>query len=303
MQWVWQDVYIARGPTDTQVILYRHLIPEHRIQYVWVWLDVLVSWWPTDSQVILYRRVTCESCVRMSHYTGVGHELIPTYWHCIGVWHVNAMYSMSYCTGMWHVKAVYSVSYCTGVWHVKAVYSVSYCTEVWHVKAVYSVSYCTEVWHVKAVYSVSYCTEVWHVKAVYSVLHYTGVWHVNTVYSVSYFTGVWHELIPTVIQYWVNVLCLLGISIEPAMSSHPCDTGKVAFWGRWLLIEGTFVYKMTFWGIAKWPSKGGWLLIRVAAHRFYCTLTALIPLAWLVRFYSIQHNVIHSWPHPSPFEL
>ena len=28
---------------------------------------------------------------------------------------------------------------------------------------------------------------------------------------------------------------------------------------------------MTFWGKAKWPPIGGWLLIRVAAHsRFYC---------------------------------
>ena len=51
------------------------------------------------------------------------------------------------------------------------------------------------------------------------------------------------------------------------MSSHPCDTGKVAF----KCTGGTFVYKMPFWGMAKWPPIGGWLLIRVAGHsRFYC---------------------------------
>ena len=41
---------------------------------------------------------------------------------------------------------------------------------------------------------------------------------------------------------------------------------------RWLPIGGSFVYKMPFWGMAKWPPIGGWLLIKVAAHsRFYCT--------------------------------
>ena len=54
------------------------------------------------------------------------------------------------------------------------------------------------------------------------------------------------------------------------MSSHPCDTGKVAFECMWLHIVGSFVYKMPFWGMAKWPPIGGWLLIRVAAHsRFH----------------------------------
>ena len=61
-------------------------------------------------------------------------------------------------------------------------------------------------------------------------------------------------------------------TVEPAMSSHPCNTRKVAFQDRWLHIEGSFVYKMSFWGMTKWPPIGGWLLIRVAAHsRFYCT--------------------------------
>ena len=61
------------------------------------------------------------------------------------------------------------------------------------------------------------------------------------------------------------------VTSEPAMSSHPCDTRKVAFQDRWLLIEGSFVYKMSIWGMTKWPPIGGWLLIRVAAHsRFYC---------------------------------
>ena len=71
------------------------------------------------------------------------------------------------------------------------------------------------------------------------------------------------------------------------MSSHPCDTVKAALQGRWLLIGGLLVYKMSFWGIAKWPPIGGWLLIRVAVHnRFYCTAwfyyfkttTLLIPV-------------------------
>ena len=45
------------------------------------------------------------------------------------------------------------------------------------------------------------------------------------------------------------------------MSSHPCNTRKVAFQDRWLLIGGTFVYNMPFLGMAKWPSIGGPLLI------------------------------------------
>ena len=36
-------------------------------------------------------------------------------------------------------------------------------------------------------------------------------------------------------------------------------------------IGGSFVYKMSFWGMIKWPPIGGWLLIKVADHsRFYC---------------------------------
>ena len=57
--------------------------------------------------------------------------------------------------------------------------------------------------------------------------------------------------------FWDYILC----TVEPAMSSHPCDTGRLALKCRWLLIGGTFVYKMEFWGIAKWPPIGGWLLI------------------------------------------
>ena len=49
--------------------------------------------------------------------------------------------------------------------------------------------------------------------------------------------------------------------MEPAIRGHPCDTRKVAFQGRWLLIGGSFVYKMPFWGMAKWPPIRGWLLI------------------------------------------
>ena len=60
------------------------------------------------------------------------------------------------------------------------------------------------------------------------------------------------------------------------MSNHLCDTGKGAFKHRWLHITGKFVYKMPFWGMAKWPPIGGWLLIRVAAHsRFYCIVICL----------------------------
>ena len=35
-----------------------------------------------------------------------------------------------------------------------------------------------------------------------------------------------------------------GDTVEPAMSSHPCETRKVAFQDMWLLISGSFVYKM-----------------------------------------------------------
>ena len=64
----------------------------------------------------------------------------------------------------------------------------------------------------------------------------------------------------------------ISVTVEPPMSSHPCDTREVAFQDMWLLIGGSFVYKMSFWGMAKWPPVGGWLLIRVTAHsRFYCT--------------------------------
>ena len=60
------------------------------------------------------------------------------------------------------------------------------------------------------------------------------------------------------------------------MISHPCDTGNMAFQDRWMLIGGSFVYKMPFWGITKWPPIGGWLLIRVADHsRFYYKLLIL----------------------------
>ena len=78
----------------------------------------------------------------------------------------------------------------------------------------------------------------------------------------------------TVCEKCVKILgnILLSIRVEPAMRSHPCDTGKVAFKSRWLLIGGLFAYKMPFWGMTKWPPIGGWLLIRVAAHsRLYFT--------------------------------
>ena len=35
-------------------------------------------------------------------------------------------------------------------------------------------------------------------------------------------------------------------TVEPAMRSQPCDKGKMAFQGRWLLIGGLSVYKMSF---------------------------------------------------------
>ena len=60
-------------------------------------------------------------------------------------------------------------------------------------------------------------------------------------------------------------------TVEPAMSIHHCNTRKVAFQGKWLLMGGSFVYKMSYWVMTKWPPIGGWLLIRVAVHsRFYC---------------------------------
>ena len=36
-------------------------------------------------------------------------------------------------------------------------------------------------------------------------------------------------------------------AVEPAMSSQPLGTEKVAFKDRWLLIGGSFVYEMPFW--------------------------------------------------------
>ena len=45
-------------------------------------------------------------------------------------------------------------------------------------------------------------------------------------------------------------------TVEPAMSSHPWDTRKVAFQDKCLLIGGSFVYKMSFWGMTKWPPMG-----------------------------------------------
>ena len=60
------------------------------------------------------------------------------------------------------------------------------------------------------------------------------------------------------------------------MRGHPCNTRKVAFQGRWLLIGGSFVYKMLLCGIVKRPPIGGWLLIIVAAHsRFYCIVSSV----------------------------
>ena len=58
------------------------------------------------------------------------------------------------------------------------------------------------------------------------------------------------------VKYY-SLFCPLFGTVEPDMSSHPYDTGKAAFKRRWLLIEGTFVYKMPFWGMAKWPLIGG----------------------------------------------
>ena len=37
---------------------------------------------------------------------------------------------------------------------------------------------------------------------------------------------------------------------EPAISSHPCNTGKPR-------IGGSFVYKTPFYGMTEWPPKGG----------------------------------------------
>ena len=46
--------------------------------------------------------------------------------------------------------------------------------------------------------------------------------------------------------------------------AHPCDTVNV---------EGSFVYKMSFLGMTKWPRIGGWLLLSVGTHsRFYSLL-------------------------------
>ena len=41
-----------------------------------------------------------------------------------------------------------------------------------------------------------------------------------------------------------RVFTPITCAVEPAMSSHPCGTGKVAFQDRWLLIGGSFVYEV-----------------------------------------------------------
>ena len=79
------------------------------------------------------------------------------------------------------------------------------------------------------------------------------------------------------------------------MSSHLCDTRKVAFQDRWLLIGGSFVYKMSFWGTTKWPPIGGWLLIRVAAHsRFYCTIKQNVRFQERMHLEKFQVNKIQN---------
>ena len=78
-------------------------------------------------------------------------------------------------------------------------------------------------------------------------------------------------------------------TVEPAMNSHPCDTRKVAFQDRWPLIGGSFVYKMSFWGMAKWPPIASWLLIRVAAHSMsYCTHI-------YSRLFNVRPNINKFW--------
>ena len=81
------------------------------------------------------------------------------------------------------------------------------------------------------------------------------------------------------------------------MSSHPCGTGKVAFQDRWLLIGGLFVYKMPFWGMAKWPPIRGWLLIRVAAHsRFHCSSVGVTYLNFALVLQIQLVKFIAQWP-------
>ena len=90
-----------------------------------------------------------------------------------------------------------------------------------------------------------------------------------------------------------NKTLVYYITVEPAMSSHPCNTRKVAFQDRWLLIGGSFVYKMSFWGMTKWPPIGGWLRIRVIIY--------LIILIYQLSLISLfQHNYFHCrlfWNH------
>ena len=89
------------------------------------------------------------------------------------------------------------------------------------------------------------------------------------------------------------------------MSSHPCDTRKVAFQDRWLFIGGLFVYKMSFWGMTKWPPIGGWLLIRVAAHsRLYCTYYVMLEFISdffhsLCNLYNWRYKRLGNLPHVS----
>ena len=82
----------------------------------------------------------------------------------------------------------------------------------------------------------------------------------------------------------------------------------MAFKCRWLLIGGAFLYKMSFWGMAKWPPIGGWLLIRVAAHS--CTVYNLTiktnyiyyisPSTWryrvtLSRIHILSWKIVFFW--------
>ena len=67
----------------------------------------------------------------------------------------------------------------------------------------------------------------------------------------------WEELRTIQIIYNIRYMLSSGIldpyTVEPAMSSHPCKTRKVAFQCRCLPIGGSFVYKMSFCGMDKWP--------------------------------------------------
>ena len=54
---------------------------------------------------------------------------------------------------------------------------------------------------------------------------------------------------------------------------------------------------MPFWGMAKWPAIGGWLLISVASHsRFYCIyIVVFYTTKWVWHLRDYLHRFYGQW--------